>query len=287
MSVSKKFVAIISALVLVVSLTLVGCKGGNQEENQNNNNQSSTQSDNTQQSTSNEMKLIKEGTLTVGSDCDYPPFIWLEGSTPVGFEYELMGAIAADMGLKLEYLPPQNFDTLIASVAGGSKMDLAVSSITITDERAQTVDFCTSYFDSNQACVIRSSSPYTSAKDLEGEVVGAQAGTTGEAWANEHLQGITMKPFNQTSEGLVALQAGEIEALFFDAPIAEYQLANNYPDMKMAEVIPTGEQYGFAVNKGNTKLKSEVNASLKKLVDNGTYEQIFKKYFPNLEPSIH
>jgi len=224
--------------------------------------------------------------LTIGSVCDYPPFIILEGDKPVGFEYDLMEAIAQEMGLTLEYLPPQNFDTLLASVAGGAKMDLAVSSLTITDERKLTVDFCLSYFDSNQACVIRSDSAYTSAKDLEGKVVGAQAGTTGKDWADEHLQGITMKPFNQTSEGLVALQAGEIEALFFDAPIAEFQIANNYPDMKIVEVIPTGEQYGFAVSKDNPALKEKINDTLLKLVANGSYEKIFKKYFPNLEPSV-
>ena len=268
MSVSKKFVAALLALAMVLCFALVGCKDNNQ-------------------TSSNEMKLIKEGTLTVGSDCDYPPFIWLDGNKLEGFEYELMEALAADMGLKLEYLGPQNFDTLIASVASGSRMDISVSSITITPERAQEVDFCTPYFDSNQACVVKGSSSYTSARDLEGLVVGAQAGTTGEAWAIEHLPNITMKPYNQTSEGLVALQAGEIEALFFDAPIAEYQIANDYSDMRIAEVIPTSEQYGFAVNKDNPLLKDAVNASLKNLIDNGTYERIFKKYFPNLEPTIH
>ena len=52
------------------------------------------------------------------------------------------------------------------------------------------------------------------------------------------------------------------------------------------EVIPTGEQYGFAVRKDNTELRDEINASLDRLVANGTYERIFKKYFPNLEPSL-
>jgi len=259
----KKLVVLFCVGVMVSVLALVGCSSG-----------------------PNELGLRKSGTLTVGSDCDYPPFIELEGRKPVGFEMELMQAIADDMGLKLKYLAPQNFDTLIASVAGGKKMDLAVSSITITDDRKESVDFCMYYFDSNQACVTKASASYKTAKDLEGKIVGAQSGTTGEAWARERLQGITMKPFATTSEGLLALQAGEIEALFFDAPIAEYHIANNYPDFKIVEVIPTGEQYGFAVNKENTELKEAVNASLQNLVDNGTYAQIFKKYFPNLEPSL-
>jgi ABC-type amino acid transport substrate-binding protein/serine/threonine protein kinase len=230
-------------------------------------------------------KLVKEGLLVVGSDCDYPPFISLEGEQPVGFEYELMQAIAADMGLELEYLEPQNFDTLIASVRGGEKMDLAVSSLAINDDQ-ESVNFCIPYFYSDQACVTLASKTYTSANDLANKTVGAQSGTTGADWAIEHLPGITMKLYNQTGEGLAALRAGDIEALFFDASIAEYQLATNYPDMKVVEVISTAEQYGFAVSKDNPELEAQVNASLRKLIDNGIYERIFKKYFPNLETSI-
>ncbi|MCL1797687.1 MAG: transporter substrate-binding domain-containing protein [Eggerthellaceae bacterium] len=264
----KKLAALLCASSMIALLALVGCTGNNAPA-------------------TGEAQLVKEGVLTVGSDCDYPPFILLEGDQPVGFEFDLLEAIAADLGLELEYMPPQNFDTLLTTVAGGVKMDIACSSITITEERQQTVDFCSPYFDSNQACVVQLSATYASAKELEGKTVGAQSGTTGEAWANEHLQGVTVKPYNQASEGLAALQAGEIEALFIDAPIAEHQIANNYPNMRLAEVIPTGEQYGFAINKDNSVLKSQIDASMQKLVDNGTYKEIFKKYFPNLEPSIH
>jgi len=257
MTALRKATAIVLALVLVMTFSLTGC--------------------------GSKKKLIKEGTLIVGSDCDYPPFIWLDGDKLYGFEYELMQALAADMGLTLEYLPPQNFDTLIASVRGGSKMDIVVSSLTITPEREKRVDFCMPYFDSNQACVTKASANYKSVKDLEGKKVGAQAGTTGEAWAKENLKGITMVPFNTTSEGLAAVRAGQVEALFFDAPIAEYQISNEYKDLKIVEVIPTGEKYGFAVRKGNSELLDQVNKSLQNLVDNGTYDRIFKKYFPNLE----
>jgi polar amino acid transport system substrate-binding protein len=103
---------------------------------------------------SGELKLVEPGTLTVASDCDYPPFIEMEGEQPAGFEYELMQAICAELGLTLKYLPPQNFDGILASVAAGTTADIGVSSFTINDERRELVDFCTPYFDSNQACVI-------------------------------------------------------------------------------------------------------------------------------------
>jgi polar amino acid transport system substrate-binding protein len=286
MSVSKKVFAALAALVLALSVALVGCSGGGTATGDSGGTPTGGSSNANNSGSSDDLGLIKEGVLTVASDCDYPPFISLEGDKPVGFEYDLMQAIATDMGLTLEYLPPQNFDTLVTSVQGGGKMDIAVSSLTINDERKEAINFCAPYFDSNQACVTLASATYARVNDLEGKTVGAQSGTTGEAWANENLPGITMKVYNQTSEGLAALQAGDIEALFFDAPIAEYQLQTNYQDMKIVEVIPTGEQYGFGISKESPALEAEINASLEKLLSDGTYERIFKKYFPNLEPSI-
>ncbi len=294
MVVVKKLIAVVASLALMSSLMLVGCGGSPSSSSSSSSSSgssgssssSSSSSSSTDSNTTNEMKLVKSGTLTVGSDCDYPPFILLEGDKPAGFEYDLLEAVANDMGLTLEFLDPQSFEMLPTMVAAGNKMDIAVSSMTINEERKAVVDFCDPYFDSNQACVVNASSSYTKTADLEGKTVGAQAGTTGMDWANEHIAGITMKPFNQASEGFQALQAGQIEAMFLDAPIAEYQTATNFKEMKMIEVIPTGEQYGFAVNKENTALKEAINTSLKNIIADGTYEKIFKEYFPNLTPSI-
>jgi ABC-type amino acid transport substrate-binding protein len=134
-----------------------------------------------------DLNLVTPGVLTIGSDCDYPPFIALEGETPVGFEYELMQEVGAKLGLEVVYLSPQNFDTIIASVAAATKMDIGVSSFTINDERLELVDFCIPYYDSNQAVVALKSKGYTSAEDLRGKKVASQSGTTGSDWVRENL----------------------------------------------------------------------------------------------------
>jgi polar amino acid transport system substrate-binding protein len=286
MSRTKKMLAFVLALVLVGSMALIGCSSGSATPPASTENTGSTGSTGSQTPANNELGLVKAGTLTVGSDCDYPPFIMLEDNKPTGFEYELAQALAQDMGLTLEYLSPQGFDTLVAAIAGGGKMDLAISSLTISDERKESIDFCDPYFDANQACVTLKSSSITSSADLAGKTVGAQSGTTGEAWANENIPGIIMKGFGQTSEGLAALQAGDIEALFFDEPVAMEQVTGTYTDCKILEVIPTGEQYGFGVSKDNPALKNQVNASLKKLIADGTYERLFAKYFPGAEQTV-
>ncbi|MDR3053638.1 MAG: ABC transporter substrate-binding protein, partial [Coriobacteriales bacterium] len=254
---TKKALAFALAAVLALGLMLSGCGGDAGSTTPQTGGSGSGETPATL--TDGDLGLITQGKLTVGSDCDYPPLIYLEGDKPLGFEFELLDAIATDLGLTLEFLPPQNFDTLVTQVQGGGKMDLAVSSLTITDDRLKSIDFCTPYFDSNQAVVTLTSSALTSSADLAGKTIGAQSGTTGEMWSNENIPGATVKSYNQASEGLAALQAGDIEALIFDEPVAFYQVNKTYTDCQIVEVIPTGEQYGFAVSKENPALKEAVN----------------------------
>lgn len=268
MSVSKKAVSLLAALVLALSLALVGCGGGGSGAPAGDSG-----------AASGELTTLTPGILTVGSDCDYPPFIYMENGVPAGFEYDMMQAIGQDLGLTVEYLPPQNFDTLIASVGGGGTMDIGCSSFTITDERKELVDFSDSYYDANQACVVLGSSTIAGTADLAGLTVGAQSGTTGEAWALENIPGVTVKGFNMTSEALAALRAGEIEAVFFDEPVAIAQVNGAYNDCKIAETIPTGEQYGIAVPKDNPALLAAINASLANLRSSGRYDELVALHF--------
>jgi polar amino acid transport system substrate-binding protein len=260
----KRMALLAMSMVLLVSIGLAGCGGT--------------------QGSSTSYKLVKEGTLTVGSDCDYPPFIYLNGSQPAGFEYELMGAIAQKLGLQLQYLEPQNFDTILSTVASGSKMDVGCSSFTINQERLEVVDFCTPYCDSNQAVVVKKASSYAHYSDLAGKTVGAQSGTTGADWANEFITGATVKTYTQTSDALGALMAGDIEAVIYDAPIAAYHVQSTYTDAKILAEISTAEQYGIAVAKTNPELKDAINKALSELKADGTFDRLFMKYFPDLEP---
>ncbi|MDR2196984.1 MAG: ABC transporter substrate-binding protein [Coriobacteriales bacterium] len=282
MSVSKKGLALLAALVLALSMALVGCGGGSKGAAET---PPPATGDTPAPAPEEGLATIESGKILVGSDCDYPPFIYMEGDQVAGFEYELALAIGADLGYTVEYLPPQNFDTLIASVAAHSKMDIGFSSFTITDERKELVDFSIPYFDSNQACVVMKGSSYASTNDLAGLTVGAQSGTTGESWAAENIPDATIKGYNQTSEALAALVAGDVEAIFFDEPVAVEQVETTYTDCEIIEVIPTGEQYGIAVSKDNPALLDAINTSLQKLIADGTYATLFSKYF-DFEPTI-
>jgi polar amino acid transport system substrate-binding protein len=206
---------------------------------------------------------------------------------PNGFEYDLIKDVCDKLGYKLQYLNPQNFDSLIPAVASGTKMDIAISSFTINDERKKTIDFCIPYFDSNQACVVKDSSSYKTAKDLDGATVCAQSGTTGAQWVQENLPNATLQNLNNATDCMSALEANKVQACFIDQPTAAAYVAKQYKDCKVLQAIPTGEQYGFVISKSNPALKAQINQALVDLYKDGTAAKLFKQYFGNsIKPPV-
>lgn len=225
------------------------------------------------------LELLTPNALTVGSDCDYPPFIWMEGEQPCGFEYDLLNELCDRMGLELNYLAPQKFDTLVPSLVTGGKMDVAVSSVTVTDARLEEIDFTDPYCDSNQSIAVMKGSSIASRDDLAGKTVAVHSGTTGEEWAKENLTSSTIVPYDDQSSAFAALAAGKADAFCEDLPIAQYMIAHAYPDCELLEEIPTGEQYAIAVSKDNPELTAAINEALQDMAEDGTIDEIYATYF--------
>jgi polar amino acid transport system substrate-binding protein len=229
--------------------------------------------------TSVEPVLIEPGKLIVGSDCDYPPFTYLDGEDAAGFECDLLNAVCEVVGLECEYHTPLKFDTLVALVATNGTIDVAVSAITIDDERAETVDFTDPYFDSNQSVTVLKDSGILSVDDLAGGNIAVQSGTTGEAWAKENIDGATVTAFDEAPAAFAALQAGKADAAVIDLPVAVELLEGSYDNCEIIDAIPTGEEYGIAVSKDNPGLTELLNIGLAAIKENGTYQEIYDAYF--------
>lgn len=221
-----------------------------------------------------EYKLVEPGKLTIGCSPDYPPLEYQDGDKISGFTAGLMQEISDRLGLECNFLSAQNFDTLVAQVAAGTKMDVAASSITINPERQEQVDFSDSYYDSNLAIVVLKDSGYTSRDDLDGLPLGAQEGSTGEEWAKENLKDNPYTPYTQTVDALAALRTGDINAVVYDEPAARNHVSNEYDDCEILDVIATGEQYGIAINKENSKLREDINVALADMKSDGTMDQL-------------
>ena len=265
------FLLILCAAFVVACLALAGC-GGNSAS-------SSAASDASSDAATAEYKLIEPGKVIVGSDLDYKPMEYRDGDKATGFGVAMMNEIANRLGLECEFLPPQNFDTLITQVASAAKMDIAVSSITITDERAETVAFSNPYYDSNLAVVVAKDSELQSIDDLSNAIVGVQQGTSGEDWVKENAPDAELAPFTGITEVMAALRTGKVTAAVYDQPVAENLVANEFKDdAKVLDIIATGEQYGIAINKDNTKLVEDINKVLAEMQADGTIDKLKEQY---------
>lgn len=233
-------------------------------------------------SSASEYKLVEPGKLTIGCSPDYPPMEYQDGDKIVGFDYGVMSEICDRLGLECNFLPAQSFDTLVTQVAAGTKMDVSISSITIDDDRAEQVDFSDPYYDSNLAIVVMKDAVtdggITSRDDIDGKPVGAQSGSTGEAWIKENLKDSAYTPFDTTVECLAALRTGQVTAVVYDEPVARNQIANEYTDCEILDVIATGEQYGIIVNKNNKALTTAINKALADMESDGTMDELKEKW---------
>ncbi len=227
--------------------------------------------------------LVESGKILVASDLANPPLDSTNEKTgePEGFEVDLMVAIAGKMGLESQYLSAMKFDAIIPMIKQGGKADVGVSNFTITDERKQEIDFSDPYMDSNQGVVTKADSAKADEDSLNsaGVKVAVQSGTTGEAWVQENLTEATCVPLDDPIVALTGVQSGLYDAAVADLPVMSYLCTNSYTDCKVAIEIPTGEQYGIVISKDNPGLTAAINEALSALKDDGTIDDLEKKWF--------
>jgi polar amino acid transport system substrate-binding protein len=227
---------------------------------------------------------LTSGTLLVGSCLDYKPFEYYQGNELTGFDVEIMGAIADKLGLKLEW-KKANFDTIFTALAAGS-FDAVAAASTIKPDRLQVVDFSDPYYNARQSLTVNTAkTPDITTTDQlpSGSVIGVQKGTTGKDWATENLapKGMQIKTYTNAPDAFTDLEAGNITGVINDEPSSEAEVTSR-PDLKVVEPIDTGEHYGIAIAKTNPNLTKAINGALAAIIADGTYKQIFSKYFPGV-----
>jgi polar amino acid transport system substrate-binding protein len=230
-------------------------------------------------SSSDTTSATKATKITVCSDMPYKPFEFDDNGTTTGFDYEVVSAMAAtfDASVTVRTTP---FDTIIPSLAAGDCQMIA-SAMTITDERAQKVNFTDPYFDADQSLLIleKNADTYKTLDDLAGKTIGVQSGTSGADYAEANKPaGATIKEFQTGDEMFPALISGDVDAALQDYPVNAYR-ATQDDQFKVTETFPTGEQYGFATTKENTELLAQLNTALAAIKADGTYQAIYEKWF--------
>ena len=218
---------------------------------------------------------------SVGTDAAYAPFeSQNEKGEIVGFDIDIVRAIAAKAGLDVKFVNTP-WEGIFNALKQGDR-DLLVSSITITDERKQSMDFTAPYFDAHQLIAVKADSKVARFDELKSLRVGVQTGTTGDETISR-LQGknsTNIKRFESTPLALKELEAGGIDAVVADNGVVNNYVANNAASKFRTVNDPAfaPEQYGIAVRKGNAELLAKLNQGLAAIRADGTYDRIHAKY---------
>ena len=259
---------LLGASAAAMALVLAGCGGGGDEA----------------AGGEDDIDLVASGTLTICTHLPYEPFEFQDDSGEVvGFDVDMLTLLADDLGVEVEVLNTEWDQIISGAVFAAGQCDIGMGAMTITEERAAATTISDPYFDATQALIVMKDSGYKGLEDLKGKEVGVQSSTTGQIYGQDHEEefGYTLKVFEDVSLQLNALRAGNIEAAINDnVPILNFTKDN--PDTEMVAEFDTGEQYGFPVMKDDpnaTKLVERFNAALTQAQEDGTYDEIYEKWF--------
>lgn len=220
--------------------------------------------------------------LVVGTDAAYAPFeSQNEKGEVVGFDIDVVKAVAAKAGIEVKFVNTP-WEGIFNSLDQGDR-DLLVSSITITDERRQTMDFSQPYFEARQLIAVKSDSPVAKFDDIKALKVGVQNGTTGDEVVGKLLgkSSTAIKRFESTPLALKELEAGGVQAVVADNGVVVHYLANNTAGgfKTVSDAGFPAEQYGIAVKKGNAELLAKIDKGLADIKADGTYAKIYASHF--------
>jgi polar amino acid transport system substrate-binding protein len=217
--------------------------------------------------------------LVVATDAAFPPFEYIDEDTKdiIGFDIDLMNAIAEKADLNIEY---QNvaWDPLLAGMAD-CQYDMAISAMTITADRAEQFSFSDPYINAGQIVVVSADNEDVGGPDdLVGATIGAQIGTTG-AMEAEAIADTTLKTYDTYQLAFLDLANGQIDAVIADYPTALAFVNKNSDDLKVVGDVFTDENYGIAFCMGNDDLIAKVNDALAELQAEGFVDELVVEWY--------
>ncbi len=220
----------------------------------------------------------KPGAIRVATDATWPPFEVVDEQSKqiVGFDIDMLNAIAAKENLTIEYVNV-GFDPLLAGISQ-CQYDMAISSITITDERKKSMLFSDPYIEAGQIVTVRAGETAIQSKaDLAGKTVGAQLGTTG-AIEVQNMGNVTLRTYDSVDLAFLDLMNKQIDAVVADQPTAINFAVQNKGKLKTIGQPFTDESYGIAICQKNAALQQKVNTGLAAIKSEGVIDQLKQKW---------
>jgi polar amino acid transport system substrate-binding protein len=220
--------------------------------------------------------IKKSGTIIIATEGKFPPFNFMQGNKPVGFEMDIAEAVAKKMGVKVEW-KTLGFDALLVGLAQ-DRFDEVIASHGITEERSKAVTFANPHYCTG-GIVVAKDPKIRTGKDLAGKVVAVQVGTTYLENVKK-LPGVKeVKVFTQDNDARAALQTGHVDAWVSDKFVAKASLdATPGSGLHLGDFLFV-ERVAAAVSKGNQPLADAINQGLAAIEADGEYAAISQKWF--------
>lgn len=283
----KKLVAALMTAVLCMSvLTACGNSAADTAPAESANGEateSSTEAEETEEAQapaeeSADTRALADGVLNVGTNAEFPPFEYVNDDGEAdGFDIALIKAIGEKMGVEVQ-VDNMEFASLVSSI--GSKIDVSIAGMTITEERARTVDFSAPYYQAVQYVILPQGSEIASADDLKGKAIGVQLGTTGDFIAEE-IEDATTSQYNKGIDAVNDLVNGRLDCVIIDknpALVFEEKFEGQVVSVDGAQFGFEAEEYAIAIPKGDSALADKINAALQELIDDGTFDTLVSQY---------
>jgi polar amino acid transport system substrate-binding protein len=219
------------------------------------------------------------GPLVIGMELNYPPFEMTDASgNPCGVGVEMAQALAAYLHrpLQIENMP---FEGLIPALKTG-RIELIISSMTATAERAKSIDFSDPYLNTGLAILTKKGGPIQGIADVDkpGVVVTVKTGTTAQTYTHAHFHNATVLPLEQDTACALEVVQGRADAFLYDQ-MSIYQFAKKNPETTRGLLEPfQKESWAIGIQKGNTALETQVNAFLKDFKAHQGFDKLGDKH---------
>ena len=256
----------ISICSLILAAALAGCGGKSKDKSD----EAAKTDVGDRVTDSKVMKVAFEGT--------YPPFNFLNDKDEFqGFDVDISNEIAKRLGVEAEFIATK-WDGLIGGLKA-DKFDIIIGQMTVTEERKKSVDFTDPYVVTGSVLVTREDTDdITELADIKGKKVGVGGGTTFEEVAKS-VEGADVKLYKAVGDYIQDLTNKRLDVIINDQLLMNYNIKENSLPIKVTSDILNKDEIGMAVNKGNEAFVEKVNAALKEMKEDGTYKEIYKKWF--------
>ncbi|MFW6308511.1 MAG: transporter substrate-binding domain-containing protein, partial [bacterium] len=221
--------------------------------------------------------------LKVGMELKYPPFETKDDDgNPAGVSVDLAKELGDYLDKEIEIVET-SYPSLIPSLSSG-EIDIIISSMTITEQRAKKVDFSDPYTDSQLMMLVHKDSKVNSHEDLNDEEVTIvnKEGTIGAIWAADNAPKAEIKNVSEESTAVLEVSQGKGDVFIYD-PMSIIRHHENYPDTTrtILEPLPNTKGWGIAMQQEQDELKEKINEFLEKAKNDGTFDKLRDKHLEN------